>query len=176
MDLSYEMMSTQNGGKNSGRKSPGFRSSTKLQILFQHQYHFLLLLLQDRQTVLTKILSHMSISCICLVKSSQMHWQQKQTFRKVGKATVEAALGWKPINHKKILESFLEYRRLVPEAHRFWSSFQQRQVTELMLYSMLIFLENEGDNRKSKKMQQLFQHFSEHCKHYLPKQQITYKH
>ena len=41
----------------------------KLQILFQYLYHFLVLILQDRYTLLVKILSHMSVSCIYLAKS-----------------------------------------------------------------------------------------------------------
>ena len=41
---------------------------------------------------------------------------------------------------------------------------------------MLNFLENEGDSRKLKKVQELVQHFREQCKHYVPKQDITYNH
>ena len=47
-DLSAQMMSTQNDSQNSGRQSAGFRSWIKHQILFQHQYNFLLLMLKDR--------------------------------------------------------------------------------------------------------------------------------
>ena len=47
-------------------------SSCKLQILFQYQYNFLLLILEDRKAVLVKILSHMRISYIYLLKSSYM--------------------------------------------------------------------------------------------------------
>ena len=36
-----------------------------------------------------------------------------------------------------------------------------------MLYSMLGFQENEGDRRKLKKVEELVQHFSEECRHYL---------
>ena len=41
---------------------------------------------------------------------------------------------------------------------------------------MLDFQENEGDSRKLKKVEELVQHFSEQCRHYVPKQNITYKH
>ena len=37
---------------------------------------------------------------------------------------------------------------------------------------MLDFQENEGDSRKLKKVQELVQHF----RHYVSKQNITYKH
>ena len=40
---------------------------------------------------------------------------------------------------------------------------------------MLDFPENEGD-RKLKKVEELVQYFSEQCRHYVPKQNITYKH
>ena len=43
-----------------------------------------------------------------------------------------------------------------------------------MLHSMLDFPENEGDSRKLKKVQELLQHFQEQCRHYVPKQNITY--
>ena len=45
-----------------------------------------------------------------------------------------------------------------------------------MLHSWLDILENEGDSRKLKKVQELVQHFSEQCKHYVPKQNADYKH
>ena len=35
---------------------------------------------------------------------------------------------------------------------------------------------NEGDCRKLKKLEELVQHFSEQCRHYVPEQNITYKH
>ena len=42
---------------------------------------------------------------------------------------------------------------------------------------MLHFPENEGDSKKMKKVQELVQYFrGEQCRHYLPKQNITYKH
>ena len=44
-----------------------------------------------------------------------------------------------------------------------------------MLCSMLDFPENERDDRKLKKVQELVQHFCEQCRHYVPKQNITYK-
>ena len=36
-----------------------------------------------------------------------------------------------------------------------------------MLYSMLGFLENEENRRKLKKVEELVQHFSEECRHYI---------
>ena len=39
-DLLAEMMSTQNDAQNSGGKNRGFRSSIKLEILFQHHTTF----------------------------------------------------------------------------------------------------------------------------------------
>ena len=41
---------------------------------------------------------------------------------------------------------------------------------------MLDFPEKEGDSRKLKKVEELVQHFSEQYKHYLSKQNITFKH
>ena len=41
---------------------------------------------------------------------------------------------------------------------------------------MLNFPENERDSRKLKKIQELVQHFREQFKHYVPKENITYKH
>ena len=46
----------------------------------------------------------------------------------------------------------------------------------MMLHFMLDFPENEGDSRKLKKVEELVQHFSGQCRHYVPKQNITYKH
>ena len=45
----------------------------------------------------------------------------------------------------------------------------------IMLCSMLDFPENERDDRKLKKVQELVQHFCEQCRHYVPKENITYK-
>ena len=45
-----------------------------------------------------------------------------------------------------------------------------------MPHSMLDFPENEGDSRKLKKVEELVQHFSDQCRHYVPKQNIAYKH
>ena len=45
-----------------------------------------------------------------------------------------------------------------------------------MFHSMLDFPENKGDSRKLKELQKLVQHFQEQCRHYVPKQNITYKH
>ena len=45
-----------------------------------------------------------------------------------------------------------------------------------MVYSMLDFPENERDSRKLKKVQELVQHFHEQFRHYVPKQNVTYKH
>ena len=39
---------------------------------------------------------------------------------------------------------------------------------------MLNFPENEGDSRELKKVQELVPHFQEQCRHYAPKQNITY--
>ena len=39
---------------------------------------------------------------------------------------------------------------------------------------MLDFPENEGDSRELKKVQELVPHFQEQCRHYAPKQNITY--
>ena len=44
------------------------------------------------------------------------------------------------------------------------------------IYSMLNFPENERDSRKLKQVQELVQHFREQFKHYVPKENITYKH
>ena len=44
-----------------------------------------------------------------------------------------------------------------------------------MLCTMLDFPENKGDSRKLKKVQELVQHFYEQCRHYILKQNITYK-
>ena len=40
---------------------------------------------------------------------------------------------------------------------------------------LLDFPESEGDSRKLKKGQELAQHFCEQCRHYVRKQNITYK-
>ena len=42
-----------------------------------------------------------------------------------------------------------------------------------MLHSEFDFPESEGDSRKSKKVQDLVQHFSRQCRHYVPKQIIN---
>ena len=47
-DLSVEMVNTHNDGQNSDRWNRGFRSWIKFEILFQRQYNFLLLILQER--------------------------------------------------------------------------------------------------------------------------------
>ena len=69
---------------------------------------------------------------------------------------------------------------MVSEAHQpcFGAVFirDTGQVTLLMLYSMLDFPENERDSRKLKKVQELVQRFQDQCRHYVPKQKITYKH
>ena len=41
---------------------------------------------------------------------------------------------------------------------------------------MLNSRENEGDRRKLKKVEEQVQDFSEQCRHYVPEQNITYKH
>ena len=41
---------------------------------------------------------------------------------------------------------------------------------------MLNFPGNEADSRKLKKVEELVQHFSEQCRHYVPKENITFKH
>ena len=41
---------------------------------------------------------------------------------------------------------------------------------------MLDFPENKGNGKKLKKVEELVQHFREQCRHYVPKQNITYKH
>ena len=41
---------------------------------------------------------------------------------------------------------------------------------------MLDFPENEGDSRELQKAEELVPHFSEQSRHYVPKQNITYKH
>ena len=41
---------------------------------------------------------------------------------------------------------------------------------------MLDFTENERNSRKLKKVQELVQHFWEQCRHYVAKQNKTYKH
>ena len=45
-----------------------------------------------------------------------------------------------------------------------------------MLHIMFDFPENEEDSRKFKKLEESVQHFSEQCRHYVQKQNITYKH
>ena len=45
-----------------------------------------------------------------------------------------------------------------------------------MLHIMLDFPENEEDSRKFKKLEEWLQHFSEQCRHYVQKQNISYKH
>ena len=40
---------------------------------------------------------------------------------------------------------------------------------------MLNFPENKGDSRKLKKVEKLVQYFSDQCRHYVPKQNITHK-
>ena len=42
-----------------------------------------------------------------------------------------------------------------------------------MLHSMLNFPENLGDKRKLEKVQEVVQHFSEQCRHYVPKRKIS---
>ena len=39
----------------------GFRSWIKLRILFQHQFNFLLLIIQYRKTILVNTLSHLAV-------------------------------------------------------------------------------------------------------------------
>ena len=39
----------------------GFRSWIKLQTFFQHQFNFLLLIIQDRKTILVNVLSHLAV-------------------------------------------------------------------------------------------------------------------
>ena len=109
---------------------------------------------------------------------------------------MEVAVGWKPINHKerlvflglkismgliikKSIKAFWNTKDCSqnPATSFIWSSFYNRQVTLLlMLHFVLDFPENEGDSRKLKKVQELFQHFSEQCSHYVSKQNITYNH
>ena len=59
-----------------------------------------------------------------------------------------------------------------------WSISYWRQVTLLMLLSILYFPEKAEDSRKLKKVHELFryQYFSEQCRHYVPKQNTAYKH
>ena len=40
---------------------------------------------------------------------------------------------------------------------------------------MLDFPQIEGDSRKLKKVQELVQHFCKQCKHYVTKENITYR-
>ena len=164
---------------NSSWVSRGFRSWIKLQIMFQHQYNFLLLIFQDRKTVLMKILSYLSISCIYLVKASQMHWQLKQTFQRqifILKVTLEVALGWKFINHKELLpflrltisigliikrmspkriiiKKFIKYQSLLPESHQLLEQFLLK--ISYPVDALLNISQTEGDNRKLKKVQEL---------------------
>ena len=45
-----------------------------------------------------------------------------------------------------------------------------------MLHSVLDLPENEGDSRKLNKVEKLVHYFSKQCRHYVAKQNITYKH
>ena len=45
-----------------------------------------------------------------------------------------------------------------------------------MLYFNAWCSENEGDSRKLEKVQELVEHLCEQCRHYVPKQNVTYKH
>ena len=45
-----------------------------------------------------------------------------------------------------------------------------------MLHSILNFPENEGDSRKLNKVEKVVHYFRKQCRHYVAKQNVTYKH
>ena len=140
----------------------GFRSWIKLRILFQHQFNFLLLIIQYRKTILVNTLSHLAVGEQFL-GPKLLRPLERKSILKAKLASYSQFHKWKLSNQEELLalsglltisiktyiyqqawdEILLEYQRPVLEAHQFfWPVFTKNRL--LMLHSMLHFWENEG--------------------------------
>ena len=86
---------------------------------------------------------------------------------------MEVALDLKPNTHKEFLVFCgltINMGLIISESVKtFWN-------TKDWSHESTSFPVNEGDSRKLKKAEELLQHFSEQCSHYVLKQILTYKH
>ena len=120
----------------------GFRSWIKLQIFFQHQFNFLLLIIQDRKTILVNVLSHLAVGEQFL-GTKLLRQLERKNILKAKLTSYSQFHKWKLSNQEELLallglltisigtyiyeearnERLLEYQRSVSEAHQFFGPF-----------------------------------------------------